>query len=124
VRVVRARQQGLELELLEVALERLDGAGQLGREVRVVAVREQLVDRDGVVETALEAVVALERRVQPGELRRDALAARRVVPERGIRGLLLQLLGATASAVDVKGTPGRPGAVPRSRAGGRCTRSS
>jgi hypothetical protein len=46
--------------------------------------------------------------LQAGELRRDLLGAGRILPERRLGRLSLELVELGALAVDVKGTPSRP----------------
>jgi hypothetical protein len=94
-------------------LERGDGSRQLLRQVRVVGVLQQLVDRLGVVELALQVVVAIDLGLQSRELRGDLLRAGLIVPEVRVGRLLLELYDLRAFAVDVKGTPWRRGPVRR-----------
>jgi hypothetical protein len=105
VRVVLPGQERFELDPFEILLEPLDRGGELLGELGIDGVRQQVVDRDRVLEAAPESVEPLERRAQPSELGRDPPALRGVVPERGIGGLGLQLIGLCPFRVDVKGTP-------------------
>jgi hypothetical protein len=124
VTVVRPRQQRGELDLLQIALERPDRLVELRRELRVVRIAEQLVDREGVVEFALQGIEAIELRLQARQGRGDALTLRRVVPERRVRRLSLEVRDAVALPVDVKGTPWRRRRAPRDPATAPCDRSS
>jgi hypothetical protein len=111
VRIVGTGQQRFELDRLEVGLQRIQRGRELLRQLRIVVLGEELVDRDRVAEPALEGVETIEGRIQPREAGRDPLSGRGVVPQRWVGGLLLQLRRARTLALDVKGTPG-----PRSRA--------
>jgi hypothetical protein len=113
VRVVGTGEQRRELDLLELSLEPVDRLRELLRQFGVVRVLQQLVDRLGVTELALQRVEPLDLSVQPSELRGDLLRPCLVVPEPGIGRLLLELRGPRALAVDVKGTPWRRGPAPR-----------
>ena len=70
--------------------------------------------------TLSETVEAVELCPQARELGGQTLAAGRVVPERRVRGLLLELGRASALAVDVKGTPSRARCARRGPRGARC----
>jgi hypothetical protein len=113
VRVVGAREQRRELDLLEISLEGADRLPELLRQLGVVRVLQQLVDRLGVTELAFQRVEPVDLGVQPRELRGDLLGPSLVVPEVGIGRLLLEPRGLRAFAVDVKGTPWRRGPVRR-----------
>jgi hypothetical protein len=88
--VVGAGQERRQLELLDVAPERVDGAGQLLRQIGVVVLGEQFVDRERVVEPALQAVVSVDVGLEPRQLRGDLLGARLVVPQVRVGRLLLE----------------------------------
>jgi hypothetical protein len=111
VRIVGTGQQRFELDRLEVGLQRIQRGRELLRQLRIVVLGEELVDRDRVAEAALKGVEAIEGRVQACEVGRDPLPGRGLVPQRWVGGLRLQLCRARTFALDVKGTPG-----PRSRA--------
>ena len=82
-----AAEQRRELELPQVRLEPAHRARELGLHLRVGLRRQELVHRSGVLEPPPEGVEPLELRAEARELRRQPLAARRVVPERGVREL-------------------------------------
>src|SRR5512132_237357 len=123
VRVVRTGQERCELHLLEIDLERGEGLFQLVLEVGIGGSAQELVDRGGVTESALQGIVAVDLSGQPRELGRDLLPVGGIVPERRIGSLLLQLDQLGTFAVDVKGTPLLPRHVRRWPATGRCARS-
>ena len=103
--VVRAGEEGDELELLELRLETLESRRELGRELGVRFVFEELVGRVEILERALEPVVAVDPVPEPGEALGQLLAAGGVVPERRVGRLAFELGELRASALDVKGTP-------------------
>jgi hypothetical protein len=105
--VVRAREEGDELELLELRIETLEPRGELGREFGVGFVFEELVGRLEILERALEPVVAVDPVPEPGEALGQLLAAGGIVPERRVGRLPFELGELRAGAVDVKGTPSR-----------------
>ena len=122
--VVLTAEQGLEPQRAERPLERLDRGGELAFPIRIVGAAQQLIKRERVVQRPLEVVDAVELRVQAREFGRDPPALRGVVPERGIRRLLLEVGGLRALGLEVKGTPVRPAGRRRSPRGVPCTRSS
>ena len=102
VAVGLAREQGLDLlaprllgELAQRRLALLDGG-------LVVLRLAQLDQRDGVVEVALEPLVAGDRPLQRLALAHDLLRRLRVVPEVGVLGALVQLGQAGGRAIPVK----------------------
>ncbi len=103
--VVLAAEQRRELELLHIALELSDGAGELGRHLAIGLILEELVHRSRVLEPADQRVVAFDLGPQAGERRGQLLAAGGVVPERRIRRIALELARLRSLVVDVKGTP-------------------
>jgi hypothetical protein len=124
VAVVGTGQERRELDLLQIRLEAGDGGLELPRELGIVRIVQELVDRQSIIEFALQGIEAIELAFQTGERRGDALALRGVVPERGIGRLLLQIRRLGPLGVDVKGTPWPRRRVPRGPAGVRCDRSS
>jgi hypothetical protein len=121
--VVLAAEERRELELLDLGAEVADEPIELGLEIGVGLGLQQLLDREGVVQPALERTVAFGLGTDPGELGRQALRARLVVPERRIGRLPFELRGAPALGVDVKGTPSRRRRARTALAGARCGRS-
>jgi hypothetical protein len=122
--VVLAAEERRELETFELRAEIADEPFELGLEVGVRLAGQELVDRERVVEAPLERVVARDIVAEPGELGRQPLRARLVVPQRRVGRLLLELRGPRALAVDVKGTPSRRRRARRALGGVRCGRSS
>jgi hypothetical protein len=123
VTVVGAGQQRRELRALQVLLEPNETGDELGRELAIGLLLEELVGGLEVGQRAVEPVVAIEAVLQASETLRQLLAAGGIVPQRRVRGLPLQLREVGASGVDVKGTPSRR---TRARAGlgaVRCARS-
>jgi hypothetical protein len=105
--VVRPGEEGDELELLELRLETLEPRCELGRELGVGFVFEELVGRLEILERALEPVVAVDPVPEPGEALGQLLASGGIVPERRVGCLPLELGELRAGALDVKGTPSR-----------------
>jgi hypothetical protein len=122
--VVRAGKQRRELELVDVGLEGLDRRRELTSEVGIGLVGQQFVDGRGVVQADDQGVVSADVVAQARELRRDLLRPLLVLPQRGIAGLAFEFVRLIPLAVDVKGTPSRPGPVFAASAGARCARSS
>jgi hypothetical protein len=122
--VVRAGKQRRELELVDVGLEGLDRRRELTSEVGIGLVGQQFVDGRGVVQADDQGVVSADVVAQARELRRDLLRPLLVLPQRWIAGLAFEFVRLIPLAVDVKGTPSRPGPVFAASAGARCARSS
>ena len=93
VGVVGPRQQRGQLETFEVLLELVDRAGELDRELGVILLFEQLVERAGILDARGQGVVPMDLGLQPGESLRYLLAACGVVPERRVGGFPLELGG-------------------------------
>ena len=123
VGVVRAGQERRELHLLQIDLERGHRLLELVLKIGVGRPGQELVDRCRVTESALQCVIAIDLGGQPRELGRDLLAVGRIVPERWVGCLLLQIDHLRAFAVDVKGTPLPPPHARRSLVAARCARS-
>jgi hypothetical protein len=78
--VILAAEQRRELELLHLRAQVADETIELGLQVRIGLVRDELVDREGVVQAPLDGLVALDVATQARELRRQLLRASLVVP--------------------------------------------
>src|SRR5439155_6372560 len=117
VRVVLAGQEIGELEVIELPLQRLDLPGELGGELRIVLVGQELVHRLEIVKLLYHSRVALQGGVQARELGGQPLAAGGVVPDARLGELALERARARPPGVDVKGTPWRcrPGGPARRR---------
>jgi hypothetical protein len=103
---VLAPQHALELRRVDLALDGLEPTRRLEARVVVLFLAGELDQDLQVLESRVQAVVALQLALD------DALAAQRalgplpVVPERRIRGLILQLRRSRTQAVEVKDAPG------------------
>jgi hypothetical protein len=121
---VLAREHGGELDPLELVFERGDVTLELGGQIGIGGVLQQLVDGGDVLELSLERVVPVDVGSEASQPLRQLLSPRRVVPERGIRCLGLEVRELRAPTVDVKGTPWRPARARGSSPDVPCTRSS
>jgi hypothetical protein len=121
--VVRTGQERGELHPLDVGFEACQPVGELRGELRVVLVLEQLIRRLEVPERGVELVVAVDAVLETGEPLRQLLAARGVVPDRGVRRLAFDLGEPLARAVDVKGTPSPRRSCRAARGDARSARS-
>ncbi len=121
--VVLAAEERRELQLLEVPRELVDRAAELGGQLRVGLVLEQLAHGARVAQPKDEGVVAVELGAKARQARGQPPSAIGVVPERGVGGLLLELGHLSALAVDVKGTPSRRRCARRGPRAARCARS-
>jgi hypothetical protein len=105
--VVGTGQQRGELRPLDLAFESIEAGGELGGELAIVLLLQELVGGFEVTDRDLEAVVPIDAVLQPGEALGQLLTMRRVVPDRRVGGLSFGLRELPASVVDVKGTPSR-----------------
>ncbi len=79
--VVRAREQGCQLDGLELPLETVEPGLELLRELRIPLVLEQLVHRFEVLEGGLETVVPVDPISEPSESLGQLLGPGLVVPQ-------------------------------------------
>ena len=101
-RVVVARQQGADLELVDRLAQGLQLALGLGGGRGVPLLHGHLVQQPDVVEPAAQLLDAAQVALQVGELGGERLGRLDVVPQVGGRGLLLQLGDLAAEPVDVE----------------------
>jgi hypothetical protein len=105
--VVLATEERGQLQLVDLGLEGLDGLLELSLELGIGLLSQELVDGSGVGQAAFQGLEALDVGPQAGQARGQLLATRRVVPQRRVGGLPLQLGRLRALGLDVKGTPWR-----------------
>jgi hypothetical protein len=102
VRIGLARQQRLDLAPLRLVgdcLQRLLGVGD---EARVVLGLGELDQADIVVQVLVEAADRLQHVLEAGALAHQLLRARRIVPEAGLLGGLVQFLESGSRDIPVK----------------------
>jgi hypothetical protein len=121
--VVGAGEERRELEASQLALEPFQTGLELPGELGIDFVLEELVGRLQVSQGTLEPLVAVDLILQPGEAPGQPLASGGVVPERWVRGFTLDVGELGALALDVKGTPWRPGCGRGASRSVRCDRS-
>ena len=97
-----AGEQRLELAPRGFGLELLERFLGLGDDALILLGLAELDHADLVVEVALDPADGVELVVERGALLHHALGARRVVPERGVFGLRVQLGEARLRLVEVK----------------------
>jgi hypothetical protein len=121
--VVRPREERPQLHPLDVGVESGEPGRELGGQLRILLVLQQLVGRLEVAERGLQPVVAVDAVLETGEPLGQLLAAGGVVPDRGVGRLAFELRELRASAVDVKGTPWPTRSCRATRRDGRSARS-
>jgi len=106
--VVRPGQHKLEFEVAQLRRNRRDLGLSLGQRVDVVGLLGQLQQQLGLVDALVQLNPRCKVLAETGELLLDRLGALGIVPEAGLRRLLLELRELLLLCSEVKDAPGGP----------------